>query len=423
MALIDAHTIDAVSMEFAPGDDGEVWNTDRTAVTRTRSTLYGVAFAFHPAHDAPILTVRERTTMDTLTADSPAAGESISTVMTAAPPDGDVDALRREIIDPGRRDPLPRRHPRRPSAAPGISRSPTSIEAAHVESHGLMYRALADQITTNNPGVVPPGWLNTVYGIIDRGRPAIQVLGGQRALPGEGMDVNFPYYAGDIKTLVGVQATQKTAITSVRVDLLKGTEAIETFAGGSDVSYQLLRRSSPSYREAYLRIMAAGYAAATESAFEAFLLAKATTTVEFNFTTATTADLLAAALFAASGMVRTATGAPADAVIASSDQFAAWGGLAGFWPAAYGTTNTRGTAQASTLAVNVSGLTVTEGPYLPVKTVIVTNSEAAGWYGDGPFTVVAEDVEKLGQNIAVWGMGTGVATLPAGIVKLNDSTP
>jgi hypothetical protein len=427
MALIDAHTVDAVSMEFAPGTDGEVWNADRSAVTRTRSTLYGVAFAFHPAHDSPILTVRERTDMPapaTLTADSPPDGDNLPAVISNVVPIGDdVDALRRELLELGdevrTRGTLVPAHP-----LTRFREFADFYEAAFEEGKGgVLRRALADQITTNNPGVIPPGWVSTVYGIVDRGRPVITALGGQRGLPDSGMDINFPYFDGDIKALVGVQATQKTPITSVRVDLKKGTEAIETYAGGSDLSYQLIRRSSPSYRTAYLQIMAAAYAAATEAGMEQNLLAKAGQTLQFDFTAATTADLLAAALFAASGMVRNATGAPADTVVASSDQFGAIGALPGLWPANYGTSNTRGTAQASTLRINVSGLEVVEGPYLPVKTILVTNAEAAGWYGDGPFTVTSEDVEKLGQNIAVWGMGTAVATLPLGIVHLTDATP
>ena len=33
-------------------------------------------------------------------------------------------------------------------------------------------------------------------------------------------------------------------------------------------------------------------------------------------------------------------------------------------------------------------------------------------------TVSAEDVELLGQNVAVWGMGVFTPYLPAGIIKI-----
>jgi hypothetical protein len=53
----------------------------------------------------------------------------------------------------------------------------------------------------------------------------------------------------------------------------------------------------------------------------------------------------------------------------------------------------------------------------------VSNSEAASWYEDGPFSVAAEDVEKLGQNVAVWGLGAFGIHLPMGIVELAAGLP
>ena len=55
----------------------------------------------------------------------------------------------------------------------------------------------------------------------------------------------------------------------------------------------------------------------------------------------------------------------------------------------------------------MSGLPIIRAPFLTGNTHIVTNGEAAGWHEDGPFPISAEDVAKLGQNVAIWGMGTG----------------
>jgi hypothetical protein len=55
--------------------------------------------------------------------------------------------------------------------------------------------------------------------------------------------------------------------------------------------------------------------------------------------------------------------------------------------------------------------------------MFVSNRLAATWFEDGPFSVAAEDVEKLGQNVAVWGMGNFAATNPAGIVQLAVTPP
>jgi hypothetical protein len=122
-------------------------------------------------------------------------------------------------------------------------------------------------------------------------------------------------------------------------------------------------------------------------------------------------------LFAASSIVSDNTGSPATVDLVSPTEFARLGGLANLWPAAYGTNNVAGTAQASTLAINISGLPIVRAPFLTGNTHLVTNGEAAGWFEDGPFPISAEDVAKLGQNVAIWGMGTGATTAPKGIVK------
>ena len=74
-------------------------------------------------------------------------------------------------------------------------------------------------------------------------------------------------------------------------------------------------------------------------------------------------------------------------------------------PPQYGTSNQSGTAPASTLAINVSGLPIVRAPFLTGNTHLVLNGEAAGWHEDGPFPVSAEDVAKLGQNVGDLGVG------------------
>lgn len=277
----------------------------------------------------------------------------------------------------------------------------------------LLGRALVDQITTDNPGVMPPTFLTEVQGIIGVNRPAIAALGGARSLGDSGMSLHYPYYDGDLSTLVAKQATEKTEIHSVKVSLKDGQAAIETFAGGSDVSYQLIRRSRPAYLESYGRIMLAGWALTTEKEFESDLLAGATGSIVF-IPGGTDAELRAA-FFAASAKVRAATGSPATVALAASDVFGEIGGA--LTPPAYGTANVTGTGQASTLRVNVSGLEVVEAPYLPAGSILWTNESAAGWHEDGPMVATAEDVARLGQNRAYWSMGATGIYIPAGIVK------
>jgi phage head maturation protease len=280
----------------------------------------------------------------------------------------------------------------------------------------LLGRALVDQVTGDNPGVMQPTWLTTVAGLIERPRPAVTALGGPRSLGESGMEIDWPYLdpALDLDAIVGKQLAEKSEITSVKVKILKGTSPIATYAGGSDVSYQLIRRSQPSYREAYLRVLAIAYARTTEAAFEAALALAAVPGPVL--APDSDADAFRAWLFGASAQVEDATGAPASVVLASPDEWLRIGGLPGLFPPVYGLQNVAGTAQASTLRINVSGLEIIRAPFLPAG-ILATNEEAAGWHEDGPIPASAEDIAKLGQNIATWGMGATVVTAPAGIVK------
>lgn len=415
LAQIDAGVLDSVSIEFEPLEH----RGDPSAgeVSRSRVRVHGVAMAFRPAHDAPILSVRSIPEVPAMpdapviidTPSIPAADPVVNMVDTGTL-ERALEDLRREVLT--RDAPGPAGHPL------ALYRSLDDYATASwrdSEVAGLLYRALADQTTPNNPGVIPPAWVNTVYGIVDAGRPVVTAFG-TRNLPASGTEVTWPYFAGDLKTLVGKQTTEKTAITSVRVDLLKGTADLETYAGGSDLSYQLIRRSSPSYREAYMRIMFAAYAAVTDMAAGVQAAAVATAGPTWDATTDTDGRGLATALFEASVAVAAATGSPASFALAASDVFVAAGGT--LLPASYGTNNLAGTATAATLSVNVSGLPVIHAPYLTAGTLLVSNGQAGGWYEDGPLTVSAEDVEKLGQNVAVWGMAVFGATVPAGIVDV-----
>lgn len=285
-------------------------------------------------------------------------------------------------------------------------------------------RAWVDQLTSENPGVMPPGWLTEVFRIVDQGRPVISAIG-TRPLPPAGMEIDWPYFDGDLHALVGEQLAEKTEITSVKVSLKKSSTALKTYAGGSDISWQLIRRSQPSYRDAYLRIMQNAYAVVTDKVVgTAIPGVVGAGQVEYDVTaTDPNGTVLRAAVFEASADVQLATGQPASFVLAARDIFIAFAGMPTMVPGAYGTQNVSGTAQASTLDVNVSGLRVILAPDLAAGTAIVSNGQAVSWFEEGPFVVTAPDVPKLGEDVAIWGMGAFGALNPAGIVLLSDTTP
>lgn len=279
--------------------------------------------------------------------------------------------------------------------------------------------AVPDQVTTDNPGVIPPGWRSTIAMNLDARRPAITAFGAI-GLPTAGMTSSWPYLDPtlDLSTIVAQQVAEKTDLAGVPIKILKGTEDIKTAGTVSDISYQLLTRSDPAYLQAYLTICQAGWAVFTEAVFEDALEAIA---ILDGTLPANTVAGWSAALFAASSRVRSATGAPANIVGVSTDVFAGLGSLP-FVNPAYGTNNQQGTAGANTLTVNINGLNVEEWPHLSANTAIVSNDTAAKFPEWGPQVATAEDVRKLGRDVAVWGMyEDGEVYFPAGVRKLTGA--
>jgi len=103
----------------------------------------------------------------------------------------------------------------------------------------------------------------------------------------------------------------------------------------------------------------------------------------------------------------------------SSDVYGKLGAAPWLQPPMYGTQNVPGTAAASTLKINVSGLEIVEAPGMAAGNLVVSNDQAARWFEDGPFLVTSEDVGKLGTDAAIWGMGTTGITIATGVVKAS----
>lgn len=285
-------------------------------------------------------------------------------------------------------------------------------------------RALFDQVTGDNPGVMPPIWLQTVAGIIDLGRPVITGVGGPQSAGTAGLDINWPYFDGDLTAIVELQADEKDEVNSVQISLEKGTATLATYAAGSDISYQLLQRSQPSYLDAHNRIMAASYSTVTDRVFTNNMWTQSNNTNIYDLAGDTTGADFRAAVFTASMEVEDATGAPASVVFASTALMTAIGGWESFYPAPYSVQNVSGVATASTLQVNVSGLRVIRAKWLDTdadRHAIVTNGQAARWIEDGPRLAQAENVGQLGRDIAIYGYGATATYLPAGVVRLAQN--
>lgn len=310
-----------------------------------------------------------------------------------------------------------------PSAYPALDRHASFGEAwlaatEDPDTRAELHRVLADQVTGDNPGLVPPAYLSTIVGLVARARRGIVAFGGAAPLPASGMTLTWPKVSDTTHLIphdqiVGAQATEKSEIVSSKVSFDNGTAAVGTWAGGSDVSWQLIRRSAPAYRDAYLRYLTNVWSMVTDAAFIAALETGAALTPTYNAATDTDGSGLAAALFSASVGIEADAGQPANVLLAASDVFEKVGAIPGLVPPAYGTQNVAGTAQASNLSVNVSGLQMIHEPHLSSGKMLLGVQEAATWHEDGsPFVAEADDVARLGTNVAVWSMGAAAVYNP-----------
>lgn len=409
---------DGVSIEFRPG---RVRRGTRSVVHLAVDRLAAIAGAYAPALLGAAVALRRDTTMTEPRDPEPDPTPDPDPTPTPTPPGltrSDVDGIvARQVAD------LRRLFAEgRGVEAPGLVFRSLADAWRMVDSHrddpdhhAYYQRALADIITSDAPGVMTPGVQGQVRGIIDPGRPGITAFG-REALADGGMSVDWPYFSGTLSGLVGKQTAEKTEITSAKVPILKGTAPLSTYAGGADISYQLLRRSSPAYLEAWSRIMLAAYAVVTDAVFVDAVEAAATGTQALTWATAT-ADAVRAAIFAASVQVQDATGRPAAFVLAAADTFGAIGGAL----VPVNPTNANGTANAATLSPELSGLPVRYDPNVDAGTAIVSNGLTAAWHEDGPFQASEEDVARLGRNVAYWGMAATAVYLPAGVVIVGPA--
>jgi len=253
--------------------------------------------------------------------------------------------------------------------------------------------------------------------LVNAGRPAITAFGGPRPLGDiAGLTLNWPYFDGTLSDYVAAQSAEKAAIISASVDIKLATEALLTYAGGSDISFQVIRRGSPSILDMYARIWLAAWAAVTDAAFVTEL-ETGSVTVDTGAIGSLTITTATAHLITASLAVQAATGSPAEFVLASTTMFSALANLivpSSTQIAGASEADIRGLrfALGNVPVIHVAGITAGKG--------IVSNSSAAAWFEDGPFLASDDDVEKLGRNVAYWSLGAGARFVQAGIVEIYD---
>jgi len=138
-------------------------------------------------------------------------------------------------------------------------------------------RVVADQKTSDTPGILPTPIVGQVVNLIDANRPLITSLGGTKALGGiPGTSFTRPKIT--VHTLAGAQSGEKTQLPSQKMTIASVTFTKATYGGTVDISRQDMDWSQPAAWDILVNDLANQYAIQTETAVVADFVTKATGT-------------------------------------------------------------------------------------------------------------------------------------------------
>lgn len=271
--------------------------------------------------------------------------------------------------------------------------------------------------------IMKNAWVSDTVRILNAGRPTFSVFS-TGALPADGMNVEYPKV--NTNTLdVEEQAAEGDALAYGKLTLTSATAPIKTYGGYTDMSRQVVERSSINYVDTAFRAMVAKYAAQTNKAVRDTLIADAAlfnTSALGAWTAAEIIDSLAEAATKVNGD----TGLPLEFILVSSDVFRLMAKTVDTMDRpilsnAGATVNTYGSINPVGLTGNVLGLPIVVDPSLAAlsfyagNSAALTNYESAG----APFRLNDEEITTLTNSFSVYGyLGIAVPE-PKALCKIS----
>ena len=273
-------------------------------------------------------------------------------------------------------------------------------------------RALADNISDDNPGFIPVVYSNDLIGVIDNSRPFIQTTR-SIDMPDNGLQISYPRITQ--RPSVAEQTTEKTEVSSRKITTDRITADVRTFAGAGDISIQLLRRSSPSFLDAFLELLAEQYAIVTEDAAVDALLAASPTAGTGTFDPADPEfgeafeNGVAAGRSLVPDHIWLSTTAMVEFINAKSPT---GGGGTPLYPGLAGIAGITGGGASGPLPMT---LTPVWTPALDNETVDVIVGPSTGFRHaeEGTFSLTADVPGRLGRDVALAGFMVFVPVYPA----------
>jgi uncharacterized protein len=271
--------------------------------------------------------------------------------------------------------------------------------------------------------IMKNAWVSDTVRILNAGRPTFNTLS-SAALPADGMNIEYPVV--NTNTLaVAEQANEGDTLDYGKLTLTSATAPIKTYGGYTDMSRQVVERSSINYVDTAFRAMVAKYAAATNAA----AIAKITATQgSFNQTSLASwaVDDILEALADSASEVNENSGRALEVLLVGKTVFK---NLAKAVDASDrpilsnvgATQNTFGSINPVGLTGNILGLPVVLDPALDPLAMFAMNSAAITSYesAGAPFRLNDEEITGLTNSFSVYGYLALAASEPLAATRFG----
>jgi hypothetical protein len=266
-------------------------------------------------------------------------------------------------------------------------------------------------------------WVSDTVRIVNNGRPTFNLFS-SAALPADGMNVEYPKI--NTNTIaVGEQAAEGDILSYGKLTLTSATEPIKTYGGYTDMSRQVVERSSINYVDTAFRAMVAKYAAQTNAAAIAKVYAEDANFNQVSLASFDTDDILEA-LADAAVRVNNETGLPLQAILVGATTFknlakAVDGSNRPLLSNVGATQNTFGSINPLGLTGNILGLPVVLDPALAATGMYAWNAAALTSYesAGAPFRLNDEEITGLTNSFSVYGYLALTCQEPKAAVRFN----
>jgi hypothetical protein len=281
LALAEDRIVRGVSVEFSevPGGTSVINRNGRRVRVHKRVALTGASMTYRPAYgeQAAVVAVRsqeESPVTETLEAPVAGANDVLLTEMRSAFQKlEERDTARQIVLDKlnervehseerYRSDiTVPAVTPDKPIPSKGewIQTVVKLMTGERIAESQM--RALDDIITSDNAGVVPTAFLTELIGVIDASRPFLSTTR-RLETPASGMTLSVPVI--NQRPTVAIQETEKAEVSSQKTLIGTTTFDAVTIAGAGDLSIQIIKRSSPSFLNLWVELLAEAYAIESE---------------------------------------------------------------------------------------------------------------------------------------------------------------